>query len=130
MRSRPADVDWREYKALCNRADVWPRWMLEQTAQLLHAAGATRAAEPLEAVLERERPLPKPADHRGGVATDMFVLALDGTELSAVVAAVAAAIAADVRTDATRERGLGGFLEAWQEYQRWQADRTPAPPQP
>jgi hypothetical protein len=106
--------------------------MLEQTAQLLHAAGATRAAARLDTVLESERPLPKPSDHRGGAATDMFVLALDGADLDAVLAALDAAIAADVRTDATRERGLGGFLEAWQEYRRWQATSTDdprAPPQ-
>jgi len=107
-------MDWARYKALCDAPEVFSRWMLEQTLELL---GDAHPAAALEATL-RGAPLEKPADHRGGAATDMFVLALPITEVRAVVEAVAHAVARGETTGATRQRGLGGFVEAWSEYER------------
>ena len=107
-------MDWDTYKQLCDRPDVWSRWMLEQTQALLKPALAAELA----AVLGTQ-PVTKPRDHRGGAATDMFVLELPAQRRSAVAAAVRQAKLAGRITPATAARGLGGFVEAWQEYADW-----------
>lgn len=107
-------MDWERYKALCDAPDVCSRWFLEQTLELVDdAALAGRLRDVLTAT-----PLAKPADHRGGPATDMFAMTLDLTEVGALRAAVARAVADGRTTRATAGRGLGGFAEAWAEYQR------------
>jgi len=88
--------------------------MIEQTCELLGDGTLHRA---LRAVL-CSTPLPKPADHRGGPATDMFVVTLRLDEVVSVEAAVARAVCAGGTTTSTRQRGLGGFVEAWAEYRR------------
>ncbi len=106
-------MDWARYKALCDTPDVCSRWMLQQTLELLNDGG-------LQARLERilaQRPLPKPDDHRGGAATDMFRVDLSLEEVRAVRRQVEAARVRGESTSATRGRGLGGFIEAWQEYE-------------
>ena len=108
-------MDWEHYKRLCDTPDVASRWLLEQTFELL-SDPALRSR--LGATL-RQPPLPKPADHRGGTATDMFRLALTAEEVCAVCREVEAAVAGGLTTRATRARGLGGFVEAWQEYARY-----------
>ena len=104
-------MNWTSYKALCDRPDVWSRWMLEQTRELLD--GPARLC--LAAALARS-PLPKPADHKGGPATDMLVLQLTGQRRREVLEAVRCAVSAGRTTSAPRDRGLGGFVESWQEY--------------
>jgi len=104
-------LDWDAYKQLCDTPNVFPRWMLEQTCELL--AGELR--EQLTRNLA-DAPLDKPSDHRGGAATDMFVLRLPLCHAIAVRDRVRAAVAAGESTSATAGRGLGGFEEAWQEY--------------
>jgi hypothetical protein len=117
-------MDWPAYKRLCDRPDVWSRWMLEQSAALVRDA----------ALFERIRAhtgnasLEKPADHRGGAPTDMFQLDLTLAEVARILAAIEEARARGVTTTATSRRGLGGFVEAWSEYHRFlagaQAART------
>ncbi len=104
-------LDWDAYKRLCDTPDVLSRWMLEQTAELLQGGLRTE----LETALG-DGPLPKPADHKGGAATDMFQLRLELHQVAAVHRRVAAAAAAGHTTSGTRRRGLGGFEEAWREY--------------
>ena len=107
-------MDWPSYKELCDRPDVFSRWMLTQTRGLIDDAA-------LAARLERflsQAPFEKPIDHRGGAATDMLVVTLALEEVDAVRDAVAVALASGRRTEATRARGLGGFAEAWDEYRR------------
>jgi hypothetical protein len=107
-------MDWARYKALCDSPDVCSRWMIEQTLELL---GDADPAPALRAALDG-MPLEKPSDHRGGGPTDMFLLALSLDQVRSIRAAVAAAAAAGQTTSATRSRGLGGFIEAWDEFQR------------
>ena len=107
-------MDWDTYKQLCNRPDVWSRWMLEQTQALLEPALAAKLA----AVL-RTSAVAKPPDHRGSAATDMFVLDLDPSQRRAVAHAVRQAKLTGRTTAATAGRGLGGFVEAWREYADW-----------
>ena len=61
-------------------------------------------------------PLAKPQGHKGGAATDMFVLNLDAGAAAAIAERVAAAAAEGLETSGTEGRGLGGFQEAWREY--------------
>jgi hypothetical protein len=111
-------MEWDRYKALCDRPDVMSRWMIEQTMELLTVAGRSDLAAQLDPV--QRHALEKPEDHRGGSATDMFELDLDRTTVSQICVLVNAAVAAGVRTAATATRGLGGFVEAWDEFRRWQ----------
>lgn len=64
-------------------------------------------------------PLAKPQGHKGGAATDMFVLHLDAAAASAIAKRVEAAAAEGLETSGTRGRGLGGFPEAWREYREF-----------
>ncbi len=68
------------------------------------------------------QPLPKPADHRGGPATDMFIVAIARDPLNKIVDDVRDAVNNDRRTTQTQARGLGGFIAAWVEYQRYVSD--------
>lgn len=107
-------LDWTRYKALCDTPDVLSRWMLEQTLELL-------AGHPLAECLRqslRTMPLDKPADHRGGSQTDMFRLSLSEADVRTIRQIVEAAAAGGRTTSGTRRRGLGGFVEAWAEYER------------
>jgi hypothetical protein len=108
-------MDWPTYKRLCDRPDVWSRWMLEQTAALLADVGLrARLGDFLDAA-----PLAKPTDHRGGAATDMFTLDLTVVEVAAIRGEIEAARHRGATSPATRARGLGGFVEAWTEYHRF-----------
>lgn len=106
-------MDWNRYKQLCDTPNVFSRWMLEQTVELL----GDDVARLLEATLSGA-PLAKPEDHRGGPPSDMFVLTLSLEHVERVCAAVEAAVRSGRWTSGTAERGLGGFHEAWSEYRR------------
>lgn len=100
---------------------MWSRWMLNETIALLgeqsHLAQSLQGSlqESLQEAM-RQAPLVKPDDHRGGPATDMFELSLDGAEVGEIVAVVEQAIQRETKTSGGRS--LGGFGEAWQEFQR------------
>ena len=104
-------MDWDTYKQLCDTPDVMSRWMLEQTIELLEGDGR----QLLLAALAGE-PLPKPQDHRGGAATDMLRLELDQANVRLIHEQVARAVLTGRTTSGTRDRGLGGFEEAWREH--------------
>ncbi len=106
-------MDWQQYKSRCDSPEVWSRWMLEQTLELLDDASI--AGEPLRHALADE-PLAKPPGHKGGEATDMFALRMSAAQVDAVVDVVRRAVERRLETSGTRGRGLGGFLEAWAEY--------------
>ena len=106
-------MDWERYKALCDAPDVCSRWLLEQTLELLEAHPA---AERLRDAMAAE-PVEKPPDHRGGAPTDMFVLNLSLDEVAGVRRRIEQAAARGETTSATGRRGLGGFAEAWREYE-------------
>lgn len=108
-------MNWAEYKQACDQPDVVSRWMLEQTCELLDAENAD-LSDALRRVLRNGRPLPKPADHRGAAATEMFRIELDATAAHRICNCVTAAVADQIETSGTRGRGLGGFVEAWREY--------------
>lgn len=103
-------VSWQSYKALCDRPDVLSRWMLEETASLLPAE--SQAA--LLTVLGGS-PFPKPPDHKGGEATDMFEVALPTDVVHVIVDTVDEAAERGLRTP--RSTKIGGFATAWRELQ-------------
>lgn len=107
-------MDWDRYKTLCDTPDVCSRWLLEQTLELLEASSVSRK---LEDAL-RQPPIDKPDDHEGGPETDMFRLSLGLEDVRAVRERVEQAQAAGETTAATRDRGLGGFVETWREYEQ------------
>ena len=117
-------MDWDEYKARCDSPEVWSRWMLAQTLELL--SGDAELSAPLHRALNGE-PIAKPPGHKGGDATDMFELRLDEVQADAVVARVRRAVERGAETEGTRGRGLGGFLEAWMEYRGFIAARHHSP---
>ncbi|MCZ6655781.1 MAG: hypothetical protein O7C67_00655 [Gammaproteobacteria bacterium] len=106
-------MDWNCYKQRCDKPEMWSRWMLNETIELV--GDQSHLAQTLEAVL-REEPLAKPPGHRGGPETDMFELALDIADVDTIVAAVRQAV--EHKATTSGGRGLGGFAEAWQEFQR------------
>ena len=87
--------------------------MLNETIGLVGAQSSVGLT--LETAM-RAAPLEKPLDHRGGPATDMFELELGLAEVDAIVFEIEQAVQRDATTSSGR--GLGGFVEAWQEYQR------------
>ncbi len=108
-------VNWPDYKRLCDRPDVVSRFLLEQTAEVVVDV---ELAKRLRGVLATA-PIAKPEGHRGPPASDMFLFDLDADDARAIVAYVQRAIAAGRATSATRGRGLGGFLDAWLEIERF-----------
>lgn len=100
-------MDWKRYKALCDRPDVMSRWMLKETACLVPVA----LRPPLCAAMA-QTPVAKPLDHKGGEQTDMFEVALHEF-VDGILAAVEAAEARGETT--TQGRSLGGFVAAWRE---------------
>ena len=100
--TRPVAVDWPTYKALCERPDVMPRAMLERTSALLPAA----LADTLRTA-RAKTPFPKPEDHKGDAATDMFALALRPADTRAILAAV--------ETAAAEGRTTHAVVAAWRE---------------
>lgn len=86
--------------------------MLVETASLLD--------DPLRATVLANcqgAPLPKPADHKGGVDTDMFELGLAPDEVAAVLGVVEDAARRGLTTP--RSAKLGGFVAAWREFKEW-----------
>jgi hypothetical protein len=108
-------MGWSAYKSLCDSPRTLSRWMIEQSLELL--CDEPLLADALGRVL-RSAPLDKPADHRGGPASDMFELDIDTEAARRIHDVVAAAVREGRATSATQQRGLGGFAEAWLEYLR------------
>lgn len=122
-------MDWPAYKARCDSPEFWSRWLIERWLELLAEASAVatvdgtadqRAAtsNALERALCGAR-LPKPADHRGGPATDMFEVMLSVEQAQGLLVLLDSLPAPVVATPAQRARGLGGFREAMVEYLTW-----------
>ncbi len=108
-------MQWETYKVLCDQPDHWSRWMLEQCADLM----AQLQRHDLQALLEAalmQPPLPVPQGHRGPPATHMYKLQLNQSQRQAVLSAVEEAQRKGLATSQTAQRGLGGFVQAWQEF--------------
>lgn len=114
-------MQWECYKRLCDQPNVLSRWLLEQTQEL-----AEQADSPVVPLLDATlagTPLSKPTDQKQAAATDMFTLTWSQQEVAGVIELLGAARTRGATTSATRIRGLGGFVEAWQEYATYLNDR-------
>ncbi len=118
-------MDWANYRMLCDRGDVLSRYLLGCTIDLLADADEASLVQELLRVLA-EDPLPKPPDHRAGAASDFFLVELEPAAARRILQVVVAAREAGWRTEAGR--GLGGFVEAWQECLDWRAGVHPRSP--
>lgn len=114
-------MEWGRYKQLCDQPNVLSRWLLEQTQEL--AGQADSSIVPLLEATLQGTPLPKPLDQKEARATDMFTLTWSPRQVAVVVELVSSARARGTTTSATRLRGLGGFVEAWQEYATYLDER-------
>ena len=112
-------MDWKRYKQICDTPNVFSRWMLEQTGELIAEALAVKLRASMT-----QPPVAKPEAHQGGIETDMFELSLGPAEIRAVIADLRLAEQAGRRSSGTVSRGLGGFQEAWNEYLSYLAEGT------
>jgi len=108
-------VNWSHYKALCDQPDYWSRWMLEQCVDLLGQLCECALQDVLLRALDAQ-PLEMPVDHTGPASTQMFRLTCPATLRDEFLRAISQASERGLATTDTRERGLGGFVEAWREY--------------
>jgi hypothetical protein len=92
--------------------------MLEQCIDLLGQLHEQALQEMLVDALKNP-PLEMPADHTGPEASQMFCLAVPASVRREFLRAISHASAAGLSTAATQQRGLGGFVEAWQEYAQY-----------
>lgn len=118
-------MDWECYRQLCDRGDVHSRYLLERTARLLREAEEVTLAHQLERVLGAA-PLPRPAAHRAGPEADFFEVDLELADVQRIRLVVACARARGERTP--EGRNLGGFVEAWQEFEGWLDGSHPRSP--
>ena len=65
-------MNWSEYKDICDRTNVFSRWALERTRNLL----SQELCKDLDRGIGSDA-IPKPDDHKGDHRTDMFVVNLD-----------------------------------------------------
>lgn len=102
-------MDWACYRRRCEAPQVLSRWLLERTARLV----GEPLARPLREVAAGA-PLPKPPDHKGGAATDMFEARLDPTTAAAILSRVYTG--AGLAPSDAPSGPLRGLVIAWQEY--------------
>lgn len=126
-------MDWAHYRALCDRPDVVSRWLLETTLAALAdsdikldsraqtgspqvASGQlARAGSTLRTALAGA-PLPRPPDHRGPTALDMFRLELPAEAARALLDQLESLAATGQLAGALAGRSATAFLAAWREY--------------
>jgi len=87
--------------------------MLRSSAELVSRLRREDLADIMTQALTGE-PLAKPLDHKGPPETDMFRLNMNRAHRREVLELVKQAYAN--QTLSLGERGLGGFVEAWQEF--------------
>jgi hypothetical protein len=118
-------MDWQHYRRLCDEGDVLSRWLLEHTSALLRESGDGVLAGRVLAITDAPA-LERPADHRGGAATDFFRSTLTPAEVAMVLDCVRRAATAGARL--AGGRGLGGLVEAWAECLAWLDGSHPRSP--
>lgn len=89
--------------------------MLEQCRELFEAQAEVALMTLLDEALQGP-PLATPDDHHGHPATQMYYLNVPLPLRAAALVAVQRAVCDGLTTSGTAGRGLGGFVEAWQEY--------------
>lgn len=73
-------MEWVNYKAICDRPNVFSRWALTQTVEAVNHETAKRLKQRIP-----QQAIEKPRDHKGDERTDMFDLELDQELIEAIV---------------------------------------------
>ncbi len=117
---------WLDYKALCDRADVFTRWALQETARLLKASQSENLARVLDDILLVQKPHKKPQDHMGDDRVDTFTLKLPVHTVGRICSKLASVqspqlgvnqIEADqLKVAGIESQDVHGLSVAWQEY--------------
>jgi hypothetical protein len=89
--------------------------MIEQSIEILEKLDKSECKTPLVAALATQA-LSKPQDHKGDGRLDMYRLSCAVPLRRKIAGIMQLAKEAHLTTEATRDRGLGGFEEAWREY--------------
>lgn len=105
-------MDWSEYKDICDRTNVFSRWALERTRNLLSRELCTE--------LDRgtgSDAIPKPTDHKGDCRTDMFEVDLE----IAIQQAIVKELSRRSEHESAQKVGttrISPLLKAWEELLR------------
>lgn len=111
-----SDIAWTCYRRLCDKPNVFTRWLLQQTSEILEQSGQTGLMARIQQILNEQSPLDKPRDHQGDSRSDVFLMNLSLTEALEIIQCIGAAERKGLVTRETEQRGLGGFAAAWREY--------------
>ncbi len=96
--------------------------MLEQCADLFEQMGKQRLATSLRANIEGKDPLVTPGGFKPRREVQMYQLHWSAADRKEGLAVIVAAVEQRRSTSATAQRGLGGFVQAWQEFAQYQAE--------
>ena len=110
-------MDWETYKSLSHSPPYFTRWALAHTVPYLN--GTTLGH------LERcqaQRPLTKPADHKGGPETDVLRLELSGECVREIIEALETGRVEGKLTAGSSQPNLGTLIKRWEEYEQWLCD--------
>ena len=105
-------MNWCEYKDICDRTNVFSRWAIERTRDLLSPRLCTQ--------LERgtgSDAIPKPDDHKGDHRTDMFEVNLSLATQQAIVDELTQRSEGESAQNHTTMR-ISPLLKAWEELLR------------
>lgn len=105
-------MNWSEYKDICDRTNVFSRWALERTRNLL--------SQELCKELDRgtgSDAIPKPDDHKGDHRTDMFEVDLGLAIQQAIVHELTQRVECE-STQSSSSTRISPLLKAWEELLR------------
>ena len=105
-------MNWSDYKDICDRTNVFSRWALERTRNLLSQELCTE--------LDRgtgSDAIPKPDDHKGDQRTDMFEMNLSLAIQQAIVNELTQRSEREAAQNPSTTR-ISPLLKAWEELLR------------
>ena len=105
-------MNWSEYKDICDRTNVFSRWALERTRNLLPKELSTE----LDSGTGSDA-IPKPDDHKGDHRTDMFEVDLGLAIQQAIVNELTQRSEFESAQNPSTTR-ISPLLKAWEELLR------------
>ena len=105
-------MNWSEYKDICDRTNVFSRWALERTRNLLSQEVGTQLERGT-----RSDAIPKPDDHKGDHRTDMFEVSLNLVTQQAIVNELTQRTEDESAQNHSTMR-ISPLLKAWEELLR------------
>lgn len=105
-------MNWSDYKDICDRTNVFSRWALDRTQNLL----TPELSKELELGVVADA-IPKPEDHKGDHRTDMFEVNLDVEIQQGIVAELSQQAGRESTQDLSAPK-ISPLLKAWEELLR------------